>query len=158
MTEERVELVEGTGCVPGAHGKARPAHTPTPWHVENMEPRTIGIEWIPSADMQNIADCPDPTAMTAHGLCGVVDPDVRKANAVLIVRAVNAHADLVAALREARVYVADEIRELLMSFCVLDDGGDPIIETLSADDAPFVEKARGVLARIDAALAKAQRP
>ena len=60
---------------------------------------TYGEEWIASDSVERIAVCSDAAALTPHGFCGVVSAEERKANADLIIKAVNLHDELIAALR-----------------------------------------------------------
>lgn len=62
-------------------------------------------------------------------------------------------AALRAALIEARAFVADGLRSTLECVCVLDrETLEPIESTMDPEDNEHVERIRGVLARIDAAL------
>ena len=85
-------------------------HTPTPWRVTGKGTIRTETAWIASCNWKN-----------------------KEANAALIVKAVNAHHDLVAALLMARKYVKRVIVDL-------DQGYAPHLED------------------IDAALAKAETP
>ena len=62
-------------------------------------------------------------------------------------------AALRAALGEARAFVADNLRGTLECVCQLDPvTHEPIESTIDPEDNEHVERIRGVLARIDAAL------
>lgn len=67
---------------------AKPQHTPTPWtdHKKSLFPQSDGIIWGPDG----IGIC----EMQRMGY-----PEEMKANAAFIVRAVNAHEDMLAALK-----------------------------------------------------------
>lgn len=82
-----------------------------------------------------------------------------QAEAAAFGRATISRADLAAtetlraALVEARVFVADDLRFTLECVCVLDrETLEPIESTMEPEDNEHVERIRGVLARIDAAL------
>lgn len=73
-------------------------HTKTPWHIEN-EPMNI---WDELGRLIARVNCPmEPDEAWERGM----------ANARLIVRAVNAHEDLVAALERAEQFVAGVVQE-----------------------------------------------
>jgi hypothetical protein len=74
-----------------------------------------------------------------------------------IVKAVNAHDELVKALREAREEVDAAIRDILHSICQLGSDG-PIRDTAEPDDLTDVVRMEAVRASCDAALAKAEAP
>lgn len=63
-------------------------------------------------------------------------------------------AELLSALRDARAYVRADLDHLLRSYCLLDKGGDPILETLDQDDCDGVIEANEMLERIDAAISR----
>lgn len=84
MPNDRIEPAEGPSpCVTGGCGEV--AHTPVPW---TREPGGSRGSWIGNDGHWSALACGD-------------NDFAASANAALIVRAVNAHADLVAALREA---------------------------------------------------------
>lgn len=99
-------------------------HTPTPWHVGDGKAARI----IYGQDGYAIAD-----ATVYHGRHGGAE----EANAAFIVRAVNAHDDLVAALRKARNAISEEVLA----------AGD--------EDHPTIARHARIIDEIDAALAKA---
>lgn len=62
--------------------------------------------------------------------------------------------EMIAALKEARRFVAMNLQELLESCCVTGDDGEPDRSTIDEMDLPAVEDAERALAKIDAALAR----
>ena len=77
-------------------------HTPTPWRVEKAPP----------ADESELVITTDKTIIASIGpYCEMQEPGSPRSNAALIVRAVNAHAGLVAALERA----ANELQAIRLS-------------------------------------------
>lgn len=83
--------------------------TPRPWFQRNMKHYcTYGIEWVSSDSIEHIAICNAAASRTSYGFRGFVSAEEVKANAALIVAAVNAYdpererrvAELVAALEK----------------------------------------------------------
>jgi len=73
-----------------------PAHTPLPWHIEegHIQRDSNGIRYWQITDGQDAIAC--------NQFCYAgYDPEVNAANAALIVRAVNSHEALIAALESA---------------------------------------------------------
>jgi hypothetical protein len=65
-------------------------------------------------------------------------------------------AELLTALETARDCIADNILAMLQSFCMVDGENKPIRETLEPDEAEVIARDEAVLAKIDAAIAKAK--
>lgn len=75
-------------------------HTPVPWHIEEDGDAL----WIHDALNATIADVPPSMVMMDGGDYELTDED--RANAEFIVRACNAHDDLLAACEQALAYFA----------------------------------------------------
>lgn len=128
-------------------------HTPTPWRAipgETSIWTDINPEDLSSYGLGiMVAETPPPLPSQR----GNPSYEERSANAAFIVRAVNCHDDLVAALKEARDFISEERSVRHSSHVVLggEDGMDP-------EGAILVSEADARLAQIDAALAKAEQP
>lgn len=70
-------------------------HTPGPWTVQNLEPSTIGHDWVDGPNRRRIAVCSEIVGSGPHGYCQLVDTDEIAANARLI----SAAPDLLDALK-----------------------------------------------------------
>lgn len=112
---------------------SKQAHTPTPWEVQDIESEgdERGEAFIIGVNLGGLvgAALPWPTETDSGDFSRVA------ANARLIVRAVNCHADLLSALKDLRALVRGEAPSLLNE----DSGGDAELSL-----------------RIDAAIAKAE--
>lgn len=94
--------------------------------------------------------------------CGGVSKDEAKANAALIVAAVNAYSPTREALgaarealEEARGHITADLQSWLESVCVIDsETFEPRRETMDDNDREYTESIEEKLVRIDAALAK----
>lgn len=86
------------------------AHTPGPWVVKNLEPSTIGHDWVDGPDRRGIAVCGDVVGNGPHGYCQSVDTDEIAANALLIAAApdlLDALEDMAAGWRYIRKHYGD---------------------------------------------------
>jgi len=77
-----------------------------------------------------------------------------EANAALIVRAVNAHDELAALLKECRQRIAGDLEEDLDAACRHDQTGRIIRDSMDELSKPRIEDAEDFIAKIDATLAK----
>lgn len=82
-------------------------HTPTPWDWKRPYEGSYGDAWISASGGERIAVCGELRKPTIHGFIGQPDYTEVEANAAFIVRACNAHEELVRALHLARNYVLD---------------------------------------------------
>lgn len=75
-------------------------HSPLPWTWENPHKTSYGQAHVNSEAVAKIAVCGEAAKKTPHGYIGCMDYKEVEANAAFIVRAVNNHNKLVAALKE----------------------------------------------------------
>lgn len=119
------------------------SHTPTPWKVRNATDifSELGADSgdgcvAASNDGWQIADCSVGLTSTADGLVHLSN-DVKRANAAHIVKCVNEHDELVAALEWAM-----SIHEQL------EDAGFVIYDPHTPKHLREIDKARTILARV----------
>lgn len=120
-------------------------HTAVPWTIERGA--ELGQALIVGADGVLVADL--EAANWARKFEGTITGD----NAAFIVRAANCHDELLAALKIARAFVQAELDVRIDSHTL---GGD--MATLDESEGGICGEAMDCLARIDAAIAKAEPP
>jgi hypothetical protein len=83
-------------------------HTPTPWRFDAVKRGTLNMRDGKQSEMRAAGYAITATEPAMFGGTRVLDDaKLREADAAFIVRACNAHAELVAALRKARGALAD---------------------------------------------------
>ena len=109
-------------------------HTPTPWGSRHVTfSKSDWIELLPKNGITCVCSGGDVVAAIWGTDDACKTDDDAKANAALIVRAVNAHADLVAALRAIHEYWTESAtRGMLSAGAMITDGDDTIYEVVSA--------------------------
>jgi hypothetical protein len=129
------------------------AHTPTPWVVREtiMHGTRYGGLWIEPEDAEYLVPLTGSGGAKSYTsrIVDIQDHDHNDANARFIVQAVNAHDDLVEALKAARTVIQEDREALFESVTVAG-----IASTMDDTDRPHVERLDTVLAQIDAALSR----
>lgn len=92
-------------------------HTPTPWKIENQKGKNLG-----GMIMQQP---PYIVSQKGNAVCsmggGSVFYENAEANAAFIIRAVNSHGELLAALKTARSIILHDIDETEADCCQIDN-------------------------------------
>ncbi len=119
-------------------------HTPTPWRLEyhpgqRGEPATLIMQEGAEACERWIAECPWGLDGDGDGDCSATEA---QANAAFIVRACNAHGDLIAACRAAEQFIRNGVE---YGYIRMPDKDTP-------------DKAHDTLPTLEAAIAKAEKP
>lgn len=130
-------------------------HTPTPWAVREtiLHGTRYGGLWIEPEDAEYLVPLSGPGGAKSYTsrVVDIQDHDHNDANARFIVKAVNSHDGLVAALKAARTVIHEDRQALFESVTVAG-----IASTMDDIDKPHVDRLDIALAQIDAALAKAE--
>lgn len=117
--------------------------TPGPWKFYQLHGED-GLGYIRREDE-------DGKEIAHHG-----DPDRSFQENVANARLIAAAPDMLAALRRGRVVMAGECDTALASYCRAGADGALLREAMEPDERRHVESLEGAIAKIDAAIAKAE--